>query len=289
MQSDSQGGVELQVGGLRISSPVGLVAGNGTFPLEFARYAAAQGIRVVAVAHRGEADPTLEQLVSHCLWVKVGELSKTLDFFATHKVKQAAFAGGIRRINLFGGVKLDLRAMALLARLRSVKDDVLLRGLAAEFEGQGIEVFSAHHFLKDSVPSPGCLTKRALSSAESRDAEVGWEAAAQIGLSDIGQSVVVKDGTIVAVEAVEGTDRCIERAGALAGPGCTVVKRAKPQQDLRLDLPTIGPQTIATMERAGASALVIESGKSLLLDRHATVTAADRAGVAIVVVERFPI
>jgi hypothetical protein len=274
---------------MRIFSPVGLVAGNGTFPIEFATYAKSQGLTVVAVAHRGEADPTLEALVSKCLWVKVGELGKTLDFFASHGVKQLAFAGGIKRINLFGGVKLDLRSMALLARVRSVKDDVLLRGVAAEFEAQGIQVFSAHHFLKDSVPTSGCLTRRGLSVAESRDAAVGWEAAAHIGLSDIGQSVVVREGTVVAVEAVEGTDKCIERAGSLAGAGCTVVKRAKPQQDLRLDLPTIGPKTIETMRQAGATALVIDAGKCLILERSATVAAADACGIAIVAAERFPL
>lgn len=288
-QETSRGCGAIEVGGLSISSPVGLVAGNGSFPVEFATFARSQGLDVVAVAHTGEADPALEKLVTHCLWVKVGELGRTLNFFASHGVRQLAFAGGIKRINLFGGVKLDLRAMALLAKLRSVKDDVLLRGLAGEFEAQGIQVFSAHHFLKDSVPSSGCLTRRGLSVSEARDAEVGWEAAAQIGLSDIGQSVVVKDGTVVAVEAVEGTDRCIERAGTLAGSGCTVVKRSKPQQDLRLDLPTIGPQTLVTMKQAGATALVLEAGRCLLLDRAGTISAADAAGICIIAVERFPL
>jgi DUF1009 family protein len=279
----------VEIGGIRVCSPVGLVAGNGSFPVEFSTFAQEKGLSVVAVAHIGETDPALEKLVSHCLWVKVGQLGKSIDFFTSHGVKQLAFAGGIKRINLFGGVKLDMRALALLARVRSVKDDVLLRGLATEFESQGIQVFSAHHFLRDSVPAVGSLTRRGLSVSELRDAEIGWEAAAQIGLSDIGQSVVVRDGTVVAVEAVEGTDSCIERAGSLAGAGCTVVKRAKPQQDLRLDLPTIGPQTIAVMKQTRATALVIEAGRSIVLDRPATIQAADAAGIAIFAAERFPL
>jgi DUF1009 family protein len=276
------------VAGKPLCSPVGLIAGNGSFPVEFASGAKEAGLKVVAVAHIGETDPRLTEAVSDCLWIKVGELGRVLDFFKQHGVQQAAFAGGIKRINLFGGVKLDLKAIALLARIRSVKDDVLLRGVASELENIGIDVFSAHLFLRNSLPIAGPLTRRGLSVAERRDAIIGWEAAKQIGLAEIGQSVVVNKGMVVAVEAVEGTDGCIERAGQLVGNGCTVVKCSKPQQDLRLDLPTIGPKTVDVMRKAGATALVIEAGRCLILDREETVRLADAAGISIVAFETLP-
>lgn len=276
------------VAGKTLCSPVGLIAGNGSFPLEFASGAKEAGLKVVAVAHVGETDPKLAEAVSDCLWIKVGELGKVFDFFKQHRVQQVAFAGGIKRINLFGGVKLDLKAIALLARVRSVKDDVLLRGVARELESLGIDVFSAHVFLHNSVPVSGALTRRGLSVSEREDATIGWKAAKQIGLAEIGQSVVVNRGMIVAVEAVEGTDACIERAGQLVGAGCTVVKCSKPQQDLRLDLPTIGPKTIEVMQRAGATALVIEAARCLILDREETVRLADAAGISIVAFENLP-
>ena len=220
-------------------------------------------------------------MATHCTWVKVGALGTMLKVFKRHGVKHVACAGGIKRVNLFGGVSLDFRAMAMVAKLRSVKDDALLRGIAAEFTAEGITVFSPHLFLKDSVPVTGTMTKRRLTASEIADGKVGWEAAAGIGALDIGQTVVTLQGLVVAVEAVEGTDRCIERACALAGPGCVVVKRAKPQQDLRLDLPTIGPGTIEIMIKGKAAALIVETGRSLMLERKQVIEAADTAGIAI--------
>lgn len=269
---------------LDLQSPVGLIAGNGDFPRQFALRARELGLSVVAIAHRGETDPALEREVAECRWLRVGELGKAISFLQGRAVRQAAFAGGISRLKLFGGVRLDWRGAALVARLRSVRDDVLLRGVAAELEREGITVFGAEVLLDRALPPPGALTVRQLTAEERRDAALGWEAAKTIGALDIGQTVVVAGGLVVAVEAVEGTDRAIQRAHELAGKGLVVVKVAKPQQDVRLDLPTIGVNTIEVLARSGVTALVIEAGRTIVLDPDGVARAANRAGIAVVAV-----
>jgi DUF1009 family protein len=262
-------------------SPVGLIAGNGTFPVEVARRAKERGLTVVAVAHRGETDPALESVVSKVRWVRVGQLGKLISFLRSHDVRHVAFAGGISRVKLFGGVSLDWRGAALVARLRSIKDDVILRGIAGELEREGLQVFGASLLLDRALPAVGPLTQRLLTVEERRDAVLGWEAAKVIGGLDIGQTVVAGGGLVVAVEAVEGTDKAIERAHQLAGRGLVVVKVCKPHQDERLDLPTIGRQTIATCERNGVTALVVEAGKTIILEPDEVVREANRLGIAI--------
>jgi hypothetical protein len=270
----------LKIGDL--SSPIGVIAGNGIFPIEVARAARERGLTVVAVGHRGETNPMLEGEVDELKWIKVGQLGKIISFFRSKGVKHAALAGGISRIKLFGGVNLDWRGAALVARLRSIKDDVILRGVAEELEREGVVVFGASLLLERSLASHGLLTRRGLSVEERRDAVLGWEVAKAIGALDIGQTVVAAGGLIVAVEAVEGTDRAIERAHSLAGKGLVVVKVCKPQQDQRLDLPTIGRETIATCGRSGVSAVVIEAGKTVILEPDEVIREADRLGLAIV-------
>lgn len=269
---------------LDLQSPVGLIAGNGDFPRQFAVRARELGLSVIAIAHRGETDPALEGEVAECRWLRVGQLGKMISFLHGRAVRQAAFAGGISRVKLFGGVRLDWRGAALVARLRSVRDDVLLRGVAAELEREGITVFGAEVLLDRALPPAGALTARELTAEERRDAALGWEAAKAIGALDIGQTVVVAGGLVVAVEAVEGTDRAIERAYGLAGKGLVVVKVAKPQQDVRLDLPTIGVNTIEVLARSGVTALVIEAERTIVLDPDGVARAADRAGIAVVAV-----
>ncbi len=264
-----------------LRSPIGLVAGNGQFPIEFAKSARAEGFTVVAIAHKGETDPALEALVDKCLWVRVGQLGKMLRFFRGAGVSHVSFAGGISRVKLFGGVRPDWTGMRFLARQRSFRDDALLRAIAQEFERRGIAVFSASLLLEKCTPRAGVLTARALTAAERADARLGWEIAKEIGRLDIGQTVVVAQGLIVAVEGVEGTDAAIERGGNLARSGAVIVKTVKPQQDLRLDLPAIGRHTILAMERVKASALIIEAGKSIMLDPDEVVRAANAAGIAI--------
>jgi DUF1009 family protein len=270
---------------LELQSPIGLVAGGGNFPIEFVRRARERGLEVAVVAHHGESDAALTALVPDALWIKVGQLGKLISFFKKRKVRQVAFAGGISRVRLFQNTWLDFRGAALIARLGSVKDDVVLRGVAAELESEGMHVFSATALLDRSTPGIGRLGRRELSRAEAAEAVLGWEAAEAIGRLDIGQTVVVAKGVIAAVEAVEGTDAAIARAGQLAGAGAIVVKLPKPQQDRRLDLPALGPQTIETMKKVGATALVLREAGAVLLDPLTLVHAADEANIAI---EAFP-
>ncbi len=269
-------------GGAQISSPVGLVAGNGSLPKAFIEEASRKGISVVLAAHRNETDNSLVDLVQATLWVRVGQLTKMLSFFSFYGVKQVVFLGGIRRIRLFGDLRLDRRSLRLLAKLASRRDDTLLRGVAREFEQDGFEVIAAHNILKEWLIPAGVITRKGLSQSELSDAQVGWEVAQGIGLLDIGQAVVVSQGVVLAVEAVEGTDEALKRAGFLCGNRpSVVVKRPKPQQDLRLDLPTIGPRTVENMARAGCRALVVQAGKTFLVNPSESIELANRLGIVI--------
>ncbi len=282
-----------------VPNVVGIIAGNGRFPLDLAREAKKLGHTVIVAAHRGETSPEIESLADVVQWIRVGQLGAILNLFKKSGVAFAAMAGGISRLRLFGGVRPDIAGIKLIARLGTTRDDVLLRGIATELERVGISVFGAAVLLPEAIPCVGTLTKRSCTAAEKRDAEIGWEAAHAIGRLDIGQTVVVFEGLVIAVEAVEGTDATIHRAGELArgnagagvasvpqnsrhvANGPVVVKCAKPQQDLRVDLPTVGIGTIQSMIIAGASALVIEAGKTLLLEPAEIVFAANSAGIAI--------
>ena len=264
-------------------SPLGIVAGNGIFPREIARNARAHGIKVVAALHRGEADAALADEVDDALWVKVGQLGAMIRFFRRAQVQDVVFAGGIRRVNLVGGVKLDWRGFTMLTKVRSRKDDALLRAIAGEFEIEGMRVIGAHQLLAESVAQAGILTHRNLTAQEAHDAEIGAIACRRSGDLDIGQAVVAFEGIVVAVEAVEGTDQMLRRSGELtARRGGVVVKLCKQHQDLRLDLPTIGEHTIRSMIEAGLTALVIEAGKTVLLTPVETIARANAAGIAIV-------
>ncbi len=271
---------------ITLQSPLGLIAGNGAFPIEFVQNARARSLGVVVLAHIGETDPQIEKIATRCVWVKFGQLGRIIDVFLKNGVKQAALAGGIRRVNLFGGVKFDLTALGVIARLASRKDDSALRGIAAEIERHGITIIPANLLLEQSVPKAGLLSKRELSADELKDALVGFEAAREIGKLDIGQTVVVNQGLITAVEAIEGTDLALKRAGELArGKGGVVVKLCKPQQDLRFDLPTVGPKTIELMRLGGLTAIVLEAGRSLMLDPVEVIRCADAAKIAVLAVE----
>jgi DUF1009 family protein len=267
---------------LRWSSPVGIVAGNGQLPILVARELQKLGLEVFVVAHEGEADPELAKYASSISWVKVGELGKIIGLLK-NRVKQVIFAGGIKRPKLFGGkLRLDMHALALIARLRTTRDDALLRGVAEELEAAGLEVRSASEIVRTVSTRAGLLTVRKLSQDELNDARIGWTAAKALGAVDVGQTVVSLDGTILAVEAIEGTDSAIVRAGELAGgKGGVVIKVCKPSQDSRLDLPTIGPRTIDVMRKAGMTALVLEAKMSVLLEEDEVISRANRAQISI--------
>lgn len=264
---------------------IGLIAGNGRFPLVFAEAARRQGVRVVAVAHRGETEPDIESLVEGVTWIDAGQIGAMIDALKAAGVRHAVMAGGITKVRLFENFRPDERALALIARVGRIGDDGLLRALAAELESEGVTIVESTLYLGDVVPQPGVLTRRAPSEAEWRDVRHGLEVARAIGRFDIGQSVVIRQGTVVAIEGIEGTDATIRRAGSLVRGEFVVVKVCKPTQDRRFDLPAIGAQTVPTMCEAGGRVLAVEAGRTVMLDREAMIAAADAADLSIVAVE----
>jgi len=261
---------------------IGLIAGNGNFPIAFARAAKEKGMQVIAVAHEGETLPELANLVDGIFWVKVGQLGKIIHIFKEHGIVDVLMAGGIKKTRLFGNTLPDMRGMALLAKMVHKKDDSLLRAVADELESEGIIVRESTLYLDSIIAQKGILTKRKPAKAERRDIEYGWQTAKEIGRLDIGQTVVLKDQVILSVEAIEGTDEAIRRGGKLCGQGAVVVKVCKPQQDLRFDLPAIGAQTVKSMEEVKASCLAIEAGKTIIIERETVIHEADRAGITII-------
>lgn len=265
---------------------IGLIAGNGTFPIAFARAAKEKGMQVVAVAHEGETMPELAQWVDGIFWIKVGQLGKLISIFKEQGVRDALMAGGIKKTRLFGGGMPDLRGAALLAKMAFKKDDSILRAVADELESEGITIRESTLYLDNLLAPSGVLTKRKPSKDEQKDIEFGWLMAKEVGRLDIGQTVVVKDQAVLAVEAIEGTDEAIRRGGRLCGKGAVVVKICKPEQDLRFDLPAVGLQTIKTMDEVKAACLAIEAGKAILFDRETVIAEAERAGICVVGVEQ---
>ena len=259
--------------------PVGLVAGSGRFPVLFAQAAARTGRQVVAAAHKGETDAELEQHVSRLAWVKLGQLGRIAEVLRGAGCAQAVFCGGLRKARLLD-LRPDWLGVKVLAGLRSFGDDAALRAIAEALEREGIRVVSPLPFVPELLAPDGPLGHRRFSEEQRADAEVGLAAARALGAIDVGQTVVVKKGVVLAVEAVEGTDACIARGGSLAA-GAVVVKAVKPRQDLRFDVPAVGPDTIAVMQGARCAALAIETSRALVLDRDAFASAADRAGIAV--------
>lgn len=264
---------------------IGLIAGNGEFPIAFARAAKKKGMRVIAVAHEGETLPELAEWVDGIFWVRVGQLGKLIKIFQEQGVKDVLMAGGIKKTTLFSGALPDLRGAAVLAKMMYKKDDSILRAVAGELESEGITVRESTLYLDSILAPKGVLTKRKPSKDEQQDIEFGWQLAKEVGKLDIGQTVVVKGQAVLAVEAIEGTDEAIRRGGTLGRHGAVVVKVCKPQQDLRFDLPAIGSRTIATMAEVKASCLAVEAGKTIILDREMVVRDAERAGIAVVAIE----
>ncbi len=264
---------------------IGIIAGNGVLPLICAREARARGLRVVALAHRGETDSEIEKVVDKCEWIKLGQLGKIIRTLRGAGVSRALFVGGISRIRNFTRVKLDLRGALVAARLIGRKDDALLREIAAEIEKDGITIFGVQELIPSLVAERGYLTSRALTDREKKDATVGWEVCAELGRRDVGQAVVVHLGVVVALEAIEGTDAMLRRAGELiGGEGGVAIKRVKVQQDRRIDLPTIGPATIATMQAAGLRVLVVEAGATIIIEPATVAAEANRLGISVVVI-----
>lgn len=260
---------------------LGIIAGNGSFPLELAAAAKRHRTETVAVAHLGESDPGLEALCTSLVWVRVGELQRIIETFRDAGITQAAMAGGISRARLGQSFSPDARALAMLARIGRMSDDAVLRGVAGELEAEGIAVIDPVYLLDQILAASGRLAGPEPTAAQLADIELGFTVATAVGRFDIGQAVMVKDGVIAAVEAVEGTDAAIERAASLCGRGLIVVKVAKPGQDLRFDRPAIGPHTIGRLQQVGAAAIAVEAGRAMVLERESTLALAEQTGITI--------
>ncbi len=263
---------------------LGLIAGRGSYPLLLAESARRQGVgRIVAVAMYGETDAGLAKLVDEIHWFRVGELQKLLDCFAAAGVKAAVMAGQVTPTSLFR-VRVDGRALAALRRLKHRNAETIFGAVGDELATIGVELLPASRFMEAHLPETGCLTRRTPTPEEQQDIAFGFRVAKHTSGLDIGQTVVVKEGTVLAVEAFEGTDATILRAGKLGGPGAVVVKVAKQGHDMRFDIPVVGLRTIKTLTKARATVLALEARRAILLDRAEVVRRADKLGICLVVV-----
>lgn len=258
-----------------------LIAGSGDLPRMILEGARAQGWRVAGLGFVGEADPALAADMDAWIWLHLGQLGKLIGFCKKQGARRVVMAGKVHKARAVN-VRPDWRAAKLLWRVRTTHDDVILRAVTEELEREGLAVVSALEFLPRLGTPEGVLTRRGPSPEEQADLDMGWPLAKALGRMDIGQCLVLRKKTVVAVEALEGTDAAILRAGDLVGPGCVAIKIFKPIQDVRLDLPTIGPQTIKTMIQAKATCLGVEAGQSLFLGPEESVALADQAGISIV-------
>jgi UDP-2,3-diacylglucosamine hydrolase len=261
--------------------PLGLIAGNGRFPFLVAAAARKAGRRVVAVAIREEAFPDLAGEVDVIEWVGLGQLGKAIDTLKSHGVSEAVMAGQVKHKQIFSGIVPDLKLMGVLARLAIKNTDSLIGGVADALGRDGIRLLPSTELLAEHMAAPGVMSARKPSRDERADVDYGQKVARALAGHDIGQTVVVKDRAAVAVEAMEGTDEVIRRAGRIAGAGTSVVKVAKPRQDMRFDVPVVGAGTLATMREAGAAVLALEAGRTLILDRPAFLAEADAARIAV--------
>lgn len=260
---------------------LGLIAGNGRFPFLAAAGARRAGRRVVAVALREETAPELEREVDELHWISVGQLGRGIEVLQKAGAREAVMAGQVQHRQLFSDVVPDLKMIGLLARLAFRNTDSLIGAVAEALEREGIRLLPSVAFLEDQLALGGPMTKRKPDAEERRDILYGETVARALAGMDLGQTAVVKGRAAVALEAMEGTDEVIRRAGRIAGPGTTVVKVSKPKQDMRFDVPVVGEGTLQAMREAGACVLAVDAGRTLLIDRAAFLARADAERVAV--------
>ena len=272
---------------------LGLIAGNGTFPLLLLDAARAQGTEVIVAAIKEETFPEIERRGAKAVhWLSLGELSKLIDTFKREGVSQAVMAGQVKHKQIFSSIRPDWKLAKLLMQLGTRNTDSLIGAVAKVLEDEGITLINSTAFLEPMLAKPGILTRRPPTDVEKANIVYGREVARDLAKHDIGQTVVVAGAACVAVEAMEGTDATVLRAGEILREtleqdsaterGVTVVKVAKPKQDMRFDVPIVGVKTIETMRTAGATCLALDAGKCLLLGGDEVIAAADAAGIAIV-------
>lgn len=269
-----------------MTTRLGLIAGNGRFPFLILEAARQLGRPVSVVAIQEEAFPELaaevEKSGGRLEWIPLGQLGKAITFLKSEGVTEAVMAGQVKHVKIFGDVMPDFTLLSVLMKLKSKNTDALIAAVAEVMQEKGITLLDSTTLIAPMLAPAGVMTARAPNEAEQADIAFGYGMADAIAGLDIGQTIAVKDKAVVAVEAMEGTDATIRRAGTLAGQGFSVVKVAKPNQDMRFDVPVVGVATIEVMRAAGATALSLDAGKALIFERDAFAAAADAAGIAVV-------
>lgn len=262
----------------------GLIAGNGSFPFLVVEGARKQNAPLSVVAIKEETDKRIEEIAEKVIWVGIGQLGKMIKFFKNEGVEKAIMAGQVKHVQIFSGAFPDLRMAKMLWNLPKRNTDSLIGGIADELAKEGIELIDSTHFIKDKLANEGVLSKRSPDKYEEENIEYGLSVANEIARLDLGQTIVVRAKACVAIEAMEGTDATIERAGKLANGKLTVVKVAKPNQDMRFDVPVVGVPTIKTMIEANATCLCLNAGKTLIFDREEMLKLANDKKISVVAV-----
>jgi len=260
----------------------GLIAGNGQFPFLVVEGASKAGTSLAVVAIKEETDKLIDEVADNVQWVNIGQLGKMIEFFKKNGVEKAIMAGQVKHVQIFSGAVPDMRMLKMLWNLPKRNTDSLIGGIAKEMASDGIEIIDSTLFVQDHLAPNGAITKRAPSDIEADNINYGLHIASEIARLDLGQTIVVRAKACVAIEAMEGTDATIKRAGELANGKLTVVKVAKPDQDMRFDVPVIGVPTIETMAAAGATCISVTAGKTLIFDREETIRIAEKHKIAII-------
>lgn len=261
---------------------IGLIAGDGNFPIILSNGLREKGKKVIAVGLENITSPALENGVESLHWIKVGQLGRLIKIFKKEGINRVVMAGKVSKTFMFKDIRPDLRAISLYLKLKDRKDDTLLLGIVSELEKEGIKVEEPTRYVPHLLAEKGVITKRKPKKEELKDIEFGWPIAKEMGRLDIGQTVVVKDRAVLSVEAIEGTDAAIRRAGELGRGGIVVIKVAKPKQDMRFDAPVVGLNTIRTLKEAKAAALCVEAGKTILLEKEDMIKLADKEKICII-------
>lgn len=271
-----------------MTEKIGLIAGSGQFPILFAQAARKRGFQIYTAAFKDETDPSLDQYVTSLEWFYVGQIKKLIRYFREHTISQAVMLGAISKPRAFSSIRPDTKALSLIAGMLHTHDDALLRRFADMLENEGIQIKASTFLLPELLAPAGIWTRRKPSRDENKDIDVGWAIAKAVGRLDIGQCIVVRGGSVLAVEAIEGTDAAIARGGGFGKGNAVAVKVCKPSQDFRFDVPAVGLNTIETMHSAKVKTLAVEAGKVVVFDRQVMIQRADEYGISIVAIENEP-
>lgn len=262
---------------------IGIIAGMGELPVIIAKDARERGYKVITVALETLASLEMDSVSDEIRWVNPGKFGELIDILKKHQIKEAIMAGKVPKSLLFKSkITPDLRAVKLLFSIKDKSDDAILNAITKELAGEGIEIIDTTKFSPHLLTPVGCLTRKKPDEEQWKDIEFGWKIAREIGKLDIGQTVVIKGKAVMAIEAIEGTDEAILRGGKWAGDGAVVVKVSKPQQDMRMDVPAVGPDTLKSMEKVNAKVLAMEAHRSMIVDRETVIRVAESAGIVIV-------